>query len=250
MLSSEWLNAFAPVGFLQAENSWRAVGAGVFCSKPPLLWLVTANHVVETVGQDTTSVLVTRSTGDAVTVVEVGRILASRNLPWVRDEASDLAAAPMAVAPDFRIKAVSREVCLALQDLVPSMPCYTVGCPYGLRGVDPQRSTPLVLSGVISGVDPIARRIFTSVPAFPGNSGGPLIAVRSPFDPGGSLFVGRPTVLFAGVMLQSALISPGAPAFQTPPLHLGVAVPADAVFELLDSAPAQAVVDRIGGKSA
>jgi hypothetical protein len=221
----------------------------VFFLKPPLLWLVTANHVVEAIGQDALSALVTQSSGDAVTVVEVGKILAGHNLAWVRDDGSDLAAAPMAVSPDLQIKAVSREWCLSFQDLVPSMPCFALGCPYGLRGVNPQRATPLVLDGVISGIDPTSRRIFTSVPAFPGNSGGPLIVVRSPFDPGGSLAVGRRTVLFAGVMLQSALISPGVPAFQTPPLHLGVAVPADAVFELLDSAPAQAVVDRIGAKS-
>lgn len=250
MLSTEWLNAFAPVGFFREEHAWGPVGAGVFFLKPPFLWLVTANHVVEAAGQDALSVLVTRSSGDAVTVVEVGRTLADHDLAWVRDDGNDLAAAPMAVSPDLQIKAVSRESCLPFQDLVPSMPCFALGCPYGLRGVNPQRATPLVLDGVISGIDPTSRRIFTSVPAFPGNSGGPLIAVRSPFDPGGCLTVGRRTVLFAGVMLQSALISPGAPAFQTPPLHLGVAVPADAVFELLDSPPAQAVVDRIGGKRA
>jgi hypothetical protein len=125
------------------------------------------------------------------------------------------------------------------------MPCFTIGCPYGLRGVDPGKATPLVLDGVIAGVNQSNRRIFTNAATFPGNSGGPLIAVRSPFAPDGSMMVGRPTVLLAGIVLQSALVPSPMPGDLTPPLHLGVAAPADAVLGLLDSEQAQAILPRI-----
>jgi hypothetical protein len=59
------------------------------------------------------------------------------------------------------------------------------------------------------------------------------------------VFVGRPTVLFAGIMLQSAVISSATPGSSTPPLHLGVAAPADAVLALLESTEAQALAQRV-----
>src|SRR5262249_21132417 len=151
--STEWLSAFAPVGSLQEDNLWVAAGAGVFFNKPPLLWLVTANHVVEAVGPQKVSVLVTRSDNNGVVIVELGNCLAARRISWARDPHNVLAATPMPVSPEFGLKAVSAGDCLSLEELLPSMPCFTVGCPYGLRGLDPQRATPLVLDGVISGVD-------------------------------------------------------------------------------------------------
>jgi hypothetical protein len=245
MLSPEWLSAFAPVGSRSGENSWAAHGAGVFFHRPPLVWLITANHVVEQIGPESVSVLVTQSGGGKVIVVPVGQTVARHGLSWIRDPDSDLAAAPMPMAPEFGIKALTKEYCIRLEDMVPSMPCFTIGCPYGLHGVDPTRASPLVLDGVIAGVDPHSRRVFTSAPTFPGNSGGPLIAVRSPFSPGGKVTVGLATVLLAGVMLRSLLVPSPIPGANTPPLHLGVAAPADAVIELLESGPAQDLVVRL-----
>ena len=249
MLSPEWLNAFAPSAARAARTLWAAHGAGVFFHKPPLLWLITANHVVEHVGPERVSVLVTQSGGGRVVVVPVGQTLAQNGLAWLRDPITDLAAAPMPIAPEFGIKALTEEYCIALKDIIPSMPCFTIGCPYGLHGLDPTRASPLVLDGVIAGVDPHSRRIFTSAPTFPGNSGGPLIAVRSPFGPGGYMTVGRPTVLLAGVMLQTLLVPPPIPGATLPPLHLGVAAPTDAVIELLQSSSAQALVSSLSSHS-
>jgi hypothetical protein len=270
MLSTEWLNAFAPVGCLRNDNLWSAFGAGVFFHKPPLLWMVTARHVLKKIGSPALTVLVSRSSGEGVIVVKIGEILTNHGLSWIEDEINDIAAAPMPASPDFGIKAIAPEVCLLMADLVPSMPCFTVGCPYGLHGLNPQRATPLVLDGVISGLDPVRRKIYTSAPTFPGNSGGPLVAVRSPFNPAGGMIVGRPTVLFAGIMLETVLLpatdpasyapalhSGYAPLVETssltstnspnriPPLHLGVAAPADAVLSLLDSEQARAMAARI-----
>jgi hypothetical protein len=241
----------------------------VFFHKPPLLWIVTARHVVKKVGPSALTALVTRSSGEGVIVVKVGEILATNGFSWIEDEVSDLAAAPMPTSPDFAIKAVTPDNCLSLRELIPSMPCFTVGCPYGLHGLNPQKATPLVLDGIISGVDPASRKVYTSAPTFPGNSGGPLIAIRSPFNPAGGMIVGRPTVLFAGIMLETALLSadpashipplhsgsaplvsptPGPitdSASRTPPLHLGVAAPADGVLTLLDSEEARAIIARV-----
>src|SRR5947209_13564217 len=129
MLSTEWLSAFAPVGGLRDGNRWAAFGACVFFHKPPLLWMITARHVVEKVGHEALTVLVTRSSGEGVIVVEVGKILTEHKLSWIEDTGSDLAAAPMPASPEFGIKAVTPENCLPLAQLLPSMPCFTVGCP-------------------------------------------------------------------------------------------------------------------------
>jgi hypothetical protein len=245
MLSTEWLSAFAPVGGLRDDDQWAAFGACVFFHKPPLLWMVTARHVVEKVGQRALTVLVTRSSGQGVIVVQVGEILRNHGFSWVEDDANDLAAAPMPSSPDLGLKAVTPQNCLRMAELVPSMPCFTVGCPYGLYGVDPHRATPLVLDGIISGVDSVSRKVYTSAPTFPGNSGGPLIAVRSPFSPEGAINAGLPTVLFAGIMLETRLLHAPDPTSRIPPLHLGVAAPADAILALFDSEQAQGITARI-----
>jgi hypothetical protein len=247
MLSTVWLRAFAPVGRLRDDNLWAAFGACVFFHKPPLLWMITARHVVEKVGQRALTVLVTRSSGEGVIVVEVGKILTELGLPWVQDEVNDLAAAPMPSSLDFGITAVAPESCLPMTDLIPSMPCFTIGCPYGLHGLNPQKATPLVLDGVISGVDPATRKVYTSAPTFPGNSGGPLIVHRSPFTPDGDMNLGpgSPTLFCAGIMLETVLVSGADPANRIPPLHLGVAAPADAVLALLDSEQARAIIARV-----
>jgi S1-C subfamily serine protease len=245
MLSPEWLSAFARVGSLRGRDSWAAHGAGVFFHKPPVLWLVTANHVVENVGPELVSVLVTQSGGGKVVVVPVGQLVSQHQLGWIRDPINDLAAAPMPTAAEFGIKALTEQYCICLRELIPSMPCFTIGCPYGLHGLDPTRASPLVLDGVIAGVDLHGRRVFTNAPTFRGNSGGPLIAVRSPFSPDGAMSVGRPTVLLAGVMLRSLLVPDPTPNSTEPRLHLGVAAPADTVIELLESERAQALVSRL-----
>src|SRR5207249_3945594 len=95
MLSTEWLSAVAPVGGLRDDNRWACFGACVFFHKPPLLWMVTARHVLEKVGHQALTVLVTGSSGNGVIVIEVGKILTTHGFAWVEDATSDLAAAPM-----------------------------------------------------------------------------------------------------------------------------------------------------------
>jgi hypothetical protein len=51
--------------------------------------------------------------------------------------------------------------------------------------------------------------------------------------------------LFAGIVLQTKLLSSPDPTNRIPPLHLGVAAPADAVLALLDSDQARDLIARI-----
>jgi S1-C subfamily serine protease len=88
--------------------------------------------------------------------------------------------------------------------------------------------------------------VYTSAPTFPGNSGGPFIAVRAPFNPAGrAMGIGRQIVVFAGIMLETQLVPAPTPANPIPPLHLGVAVPVDAVLALLESERARSITAQV-----
>jgi Trypsin-like peptidase domain len=240
MLTAEWLRAFAPVGIFAGESNFSAYGACVFFHKPPCLWIVTANHVLHMIGElQRFSVLVAQEASGKPTVIELGKIQRSHSLGWIINEQDDLAVAIMPISPDLSIKAVVRENCLALGEVLPSMPSYTLGCPYGLIGMDELSTVPLVLNGVVSGVNKNNRKLYTSAPTFPGNSGGPLIVIRTPFTPKGSLTVGVATVFLAGIMLERVTTTASEGQGGLPSLHLGVARSTDAVLDLLDSPGAQ-----------
>jgi hypothetical protein len=51
--------------------------------------------------------------------------------------------------------------------------------------------------------------------------------------------------VFAGNMLETVLLPAADPASRIPPLHLGVAAPADAVLTLLDSDQARVLTARV-----
>lgn len=250
MLTREWLSAFVPIGVLRSANEWFPVGAGVLFHEPPVLWLITANHVLTSAGGDELTPLVSVK-GGGVAVVRIREIQEKYGYQWHSDEAQDIAVTLMPVSPDWDIKAIDEGLCIKRTELVPSMPCFTVGCPYGVRGLDPQRATPLVLDGIISGLDPDTGEIYTSVPTFPGNSGGPIIVRRDPFNPAGGLVVGQPILLLAGIMLQLRLVpalpDPSAPV-SLPPLHLGVGVSIEAALNLIRSDNARRDRERVLAK--
>lgn len=243
MLSREWLQAFVPVGVAAGPGQWVATGAGVLFLEHGLLWLVTARHVVLEAGKDHVSPLLTTTDGGVV-VVQIGKVQHSAGFAWVEDERADLAATPLPTTSGLAVKAVTRRECIPIGDVIPSMPSFTVGCPYGLAGLEPGRPTPLVMDGVVSAVRPSEDLIFTSAPTFPGNSGGPLMVYRNPFAPSGALVVGEPVVYLAGIILQTQLVAdhrhPG-----IPPLHLGMARSSDAILRLLDSEAARATAARL-----
>lgn len=246
MLSREWLQAFVPVGVLVGANQWAAVGAGVLFIEHDLLWLVTAHHVVLDAGKDRIAPLLYKN-DNSIVIVRLGEIHSSTGTYWIENEKMDLAATPLPTSPDFAIKAVSRRECIPLAEVIPSMPSYTVGCPYGVSGLDPSRPRPLVLDGVVSGINERESVIYTSAPTFPGNSGGPLVVYRNPFNPAGGLTIGAAPLLLAGIVLATNLVSVPSQAKGMPPLHLGTVRASEQVIALLDSAEARTLVDRLKG---
>jgi S1-C subfamily serine protease len=239
MLSSEWLEAFVAVGALGSKNRWAAAGAGVLYFRAPFMWVITASHLIDDLSASRLSLLIGRTSSESPTVVELGKIQSAHGLGWIRDPEHDIAVALMPVSPEFHMKGVALENCLPLAEVLPSMPCYTIGCAFGIQGVDPRESTPLILDGIISGVHRSDQVLFTTAPTFPGNSGGPLVAIRSPFTPDGGMIVGRPTVLLAGIMLQTAVCADPREGGSLPPLHLGVAKSMDVALRLLESSDAR-----------
>ena len=237
MLNEEWLKAFLPVGVLR-DAQWAATGAGFLLSDDPFAWVVTAKHVVAEVRGADIGTFVSKVNGD-IEFVNLSDAHRNGGLGWHLHESEDVAVGLMPLDTNWDIKALSRNHCIGFSQITPSSACYTVGCPYGLPGLDPTRNTPLVLDGIVSGTSSSPKRIYTSAPTFPGNSGGPLVIVQAPFNPVGGLTVGGQIVFVGGVMSQTALIpNPNDSSF--PPLHLGIATPIEFAWELVEREPARA----------
>lgn len=252
MLSPEFLNTVVPLGSLATDGSFKPFGSGVLIERHGLSWLVTARHVREAAEQAASGgrglVLVGTTKTHEQFPMDLDKTTAEHGLEWIETDAEqDLTAVPVPLSTDWVHRTIPGDLCAAADGVIPSMPCYTVGIPYGFASADPDRITPLVLDGVISGVDPSRGRLYISAPTFKGNSGGPAFVYRSPFNPAGGLTVGNPTVLFAGIVIQQLLVSGGAgePRVAGPPLHLGVVRHAARVLELLDGKKAKAMADRL-----
>ncbi len=245
MLDREWLSTFAPVGLIPAPGQWQPTGAGVFIRHHDLVWLATAHHVAP---QDGGGFGILAPVNGQPTLFELTEIMAhTPDASWIADSAHDVAVAPMPTPPGIGIKAISRAQTLRVQDVLPSMTCLTGGCPYGLPGMNREKSIPIVLDGVIAGTDTASRTLFISTPTFPGNSGGPIIVVRSPFNPAGGMVVGRPTILLAGIVSQFQTIQPNDP--KAAPLRLGVGVAIDVVFDLLDGSKATSMARSLKSRA-
>ncbi len=243
MLSQDWLSAFVPIGLLRHGDTWIPKGAGVLVHNPPFVWLITASHVIPTSTTDHIGLFVTDREQGRRVCLDLTKEQQAYKVDWVRDPANDVAACLMPLNPVWEIKAVGQELCTPFQELLPSMQCYTVGCPYGLAGVDPQRATPLVLDGIVCGINSGDRLIYISTPTFPGNSGGPIIVVRPPYNPGGSIVVGTPTVFLAGIVREQVIIR--GDEKDAPMLHLGRGSPISIALELIQSTKAQEQLARM-----
>ncbi len=233
MLDHDWLRTFASFGIVPQPDRWLPTGACVFIHHQEVIWCVTAAHVLDGAPGQSFGCMVTIN-GSSIVLKLTESYRQMPGVGWIFDRASDLAAGPMPMPAGIDIRALGFEQCLDQKDLIPSMPCLTAGQPYGLPGVDMSKPTPLILDGVIAGIDPTHRLVFVSVPTFPGNSGGPIIAHRSPWTRGGAMHVGAPTVFLAGIVTQTVLVENNQPQKAAiPSLHLGRGATMDAVKELL-----------------
>lgn len=233
MLDQDWLKTFASFGIVSQPNRWLPTGACVFIIHHDVIWCVTAAHVLDDAPGQSFGCIVTIN-GSPVVLKLTESYRQMPGVGWIFDRASDLAAGPMPMPAGIDIRALTFERCLEQKDLIPSMPCLTAGQPYGLPGVDPSTPTPLILDGVIAGLDPAHRLVFVSVPTFPGNSGGPIIAYRSPWTTGGAMHVGVPTVFLAGIVTKTVIVENNQPQKSAvPSLHLGRGATVDAVKSLL-----------------
>jgi len=188
--------------------------------------------------------LLSRKDGDGVIAVDLSAL--PEGASWLRDLDNDVAARIVPLPPGHAAKAVGIDRFADDEDLVPGRQCFTIGCPYGLRGVDPTRATPLVLDGVVSGFDPEHKSLYLSVPTFPGNSGGPVLLAKVPFDPAGNLIVGQPTLLLGGIVRETAELSPEGQV----PLRLGIAAPASTIRRLLSGPAADRQRNLVGSLAA
>lgn len=249
MLDKEWLATFVPIGQIPTPTQWQPNGAGVFLKHHDLVWLATAKHVVPQEGpQEKLKFGVIMPINGQPQLFDLSTILAnSPAADWIFEPNHDLAIAPVPLPPGIGIKALSQAQCITIEELLPSMSCLTGGCPYGLPGVDQNKTIPFVLDGVIAGVDPTSKTVFISTPTFPGNSGGPIFVVRSPYSPAGQITGGRQTVFLAGIVLGVQTIATSNP--KSVPLRLGVGVSIDAVFALLDRPETLDMAERIKSES-
>lgn len=243
MLDQNWLSTFAGLGVVDAVSGssarWRPVGACVFISHAGFSWVVTAGHVLDQAGASDLAVRI--SVGNTVQLLGLSDLHRHIGAEWVRDSHHDVAAGLIATPKGAGFKTIPEKYLLGSDEDPTSMHCYTGGCPLGLPGMDAQRAVPLLLDGIVSGYDSVARRLYLSTPTFPGNSGGPILVERPLHNPGGGITMGRPTVLLAGVVIQTATIRGPADGGAAPELvlKLGVGVPIDVVTSMLDGPEGQ-----------
>lgn len=248
MLDEDWLSTCAPLGILDTSfNQWKAIGAGVFVFDDPFIWYVTANHILKEIGDESIFVLVNHKKMQK-SLVNISSLHKQHKLNWLIDESNDLAATPFPADTNFAFKAVSAPSFLSSSYMLPSMVCYSIGCPYSLAGFDIEKVNPFVLNGIISNLDKQAKKIYVTVPTFPGNSGGPLFVWNSPIKPNGDVSLGNPVVYLGGIITGYVLVaSSTSPISQAacPPLHLGVVVPSEIIHDLLHNVEAKNLKNKM-----
>lgn len=251
MITNEWLKAIVPIGILSENNSWTPSGAGTMILVDDYVWIVTAGHVIKEDTSNKICVLINHKT-KGVEIVPLSEIYSvrSRKIDWIYDDSADIAIGPMPVLPEWELKAITKNYFKDISEVSPSMECLTVGCPYGIRGVDPNHSTPLVLGGIIAGVNADERKMYIQAPIFPGNSGGPIIVKIPPYS-SGSLKIGVPTTYLAGIVTGYTITNNPHPrdGSNLPPLHLGVGISITKAIDLVKSDMGKNILNNISYKN-
>jgi hypothetical protein len=233
----DWLNAFVQLGKAEGEGL-APLGSGFLLLDDNRPWLITSRTTLETAQGDDLLAWV----GSPGTVVGISQALALNELQWVVHEQHNLAACLFPLDPAWNVKAFSQAACVPGEKLMPLMDACSLGSPYGfdLGG----RPPVMALDGVLSSVDLERGRLFTTAPLLPMNTGAPLLVLTAPLAMGGS-------VLLAGVMAQTLPVRRPVEGAMVPPhlvptqLHLSLAHPVGAVFDLVRSEGAKAQLARV-----
>lgn len=248
MLDKEWLSTCAPLGVLDSTNQqWVAHGAGVFVYDNPFIWYVTAYHIIKDNKNSPIHILVNHSKANRY-LVDVVALHKQHKIDWLIDPNNDLAATLFPSDPNFLLKAISFSSFLHSKEMIPSMKCYSVGCPYSLAGFDVEKVNPCVLDGIISGVDMKSAHVYVTVPTFPGNSGGPLFIWKQPIQPNGDTNLGNAVVYLGGIISAYMLVGGAAEEanlMSLPSLHLGVVIPSESIYNLLHNASAMRLKAKV-----
>jgi hypothetical protein len=245
MLDREWLKTFAPFGIIQPSGQWLPTGACVFVDYGGVAWCITAGHIFGRAVDTPVGCLV--PIDGQLTVVALSDVYQKMSgIGWILEPASDLAVGPMPMQPGMDIHSIGFDRCLQLQDVHPSMPCVIAGQTYGLPGIDAVKPTPILLDGIIAGIDLPTQRVFLSVPMFPGNNGGPIIAYLAPLQAGDSTQLGVSAAFLAGIVTETLVIPrQHTDVIAQTPMHLGSGASIDAVKNLLFGAEATRMLSLI-----
>lgn len=248
MLDKDLLSTCAPLGTLCSKtNEWRARGAGVFIFDDPFIWYVTAEHLTANKESHPIHILINHAKSKQY-LVNIDSLHKQHKMDWIVDKKNDLAATLFPADPNFELKAINFSLFMNSKEMLPSMSCYSVGCPYNLAGFDMERVNPCVLDGIISGIDRQRGRIWVTVPTFPGNSGGPLFVWKQPIQANGDVNLGRTVAHLGGIISEYVLVGDGNSETDNrmclPPLHLGVVIPTESIQALLNTEEALGLKKR------
>ncbi|MGK0304088.1 MAG: hypothetical protein ACI89X_004995, partial [Planctomycetota bacterium] len=116
--SSDWLNAFLPLGRTQGD-SWTPLGGGVLILDRPMVWLVTASEVLASLENDDLTTWVPNQKG--VGLLNITDSQRQSNISWVHHPAG-LSATLFPLDPSFLIKAFTETQCTRVRELQPLQP--------------------------------------------------------------------------------------------------------------------------------
>lgn len=221
----ELLRAYVPLGIASEDGAWSPLGAGTLIYDAPVLWLATAKNVVQRAPSGALAAWVGQEGGG--TVVELLVDASDGGLGWIEAAEDDLAISIFPVNPEWDLKAFGETRCLAPSNLALLMPVCSIGCPYGVEGVQATGPNPIMLPGAVSGLVP-PNEFYTTAPLLPANNGAPLIQLDG----------GSGDVALAGLLTRPAHVPEQSPEESSVRLSLGLA--ASTIWKLIRSAPAKA----------
>ena len=187
--------AVISLGIIRGDNSFVHKGTGFLCRHPLcntadgtryLTFLITNRHVVE---KGVTHVRFDRITEDAVGILEIAELVPGSAFEWAVHATADVAARPVAGRGQGPLMEGRTEDALFFDDIgapnaeemrhiVEGNGVFVLGFPMGLAGR--AHNYPIVRRGVIARIQDYLRghasTFLIDAPAFPGSSGGPVVA--------------------------------------------------------------------------